>query len=496
MMKKFHRAITTGAYFVFTVLLLGIIGLTIANPGNHLIPWQMLLGTMAVTLLLIAGSVAWNRIYDRIGKQSRLYLLCLVLFGIALFVTSLGRQGNADTFTDYSQVYNAAWNLAEGKSLENTYYFLIYSNNLKPMLLLSLLFRCADFFHVARFAFILAVNVLQVLLVVWSCGYLPEKDGDTRWRFPVLVLFVFFLPAWGMVSAFYTDSMSFGLGIICLAFWKKAQQSDGKKSVPWLFTAAFALNLAVAWKITAVIPAIAGVVVLLWQRVRCSRKKVVIFFTAFLAFYLGMNLWADSYDVTGRAKVTANPVISWVALGMREDGSYINNKEYVDYLNTLQTTEEKKSYTLEYMRENKDALLEVSHWTKKLSRNFADGNLGVRDFLFIEYDDGTLLWNLFSPWGKYYWRTSQYCFCYLVSMYVLLLLGSLCCLRKLICGGEAPTILMICQLAFLGIFLFLMLWEANSRQLYNQMPGILLGAVSSLQYFQEIIIEKKRCKSV
>ena len=38
-----------------------------------------------------------------------------------------------------------------------------------------------------------------------------------------------------------------------------------------------------------------------------------------------------------------------------------------------------------------------------------------------------------------------------------------------------------------GIYIFLMLWEANNRQMYNQMPGLILGAVLSLR---EILLNK------
>lgn len=72
----------------------------------------------------------------------------------------------------------------------------------------------------------------------------------------------------------------------------------------------------------------------------------------------------------------------------------------------------------------------------------------------VEYSDGTLLWEMFSPWGKYYWRTCQYCFCYLVSMYVLLLIGMILSLRNIIRDQEPPVMLMICQLGFIGIVVF------------------------------------------
>ena len=208
-------------YLLFVCLMLCILGLAVAHPANNLISWQMLAGTLAGTGLLLAAGFLWNRIYDAIGRRTVLYVLCLAGFGMALFLTSLNREGNAYTLADYTQIYSAAMDLAAGKEISNASYFLIYSNNIKPMFLLSLLFRTANLLHLPAFRFLLAVNVLQVLLVVWGCGYLTEKNGDTRWRFPVLLLFMLFLPVWGMASVFYTDSMSFGLGILGLAFLKK-----------------------------------------------------------------------------------------------------------------------------------------------------------------------------------------------------------------------------------------------------------------------------------
>ena len=91
-----------------------------------------------------------------------------------------------------------------------------------------------------------------------------------------------------------------------------------------------------------------------------------------------------------------------------------------------------------------------------------------------------------------YWRTCQYCFCYLVSMYVLLLIGMILSLRNIIRDQEPPVMLMICQLGFIGIVVFLMFWEASGRQMYNQMPGILLGSVLSIEYFWKNLSLKPR----
>ena len=250
--------------------------------------------------------------------------------------------------------------------------------------------------------------------------------------------------------------------------------------------------LAIIWKITAIIPLIAGAMILLWQREKADRRVLMQYAAAAIVFGVGLQLWANTYDVTRKAAVTANPVMSWVALGMKEDGSWTNNTELVEQMYQFSTKEEKQQYCVEYIRENKADFFNVEHLRKKASYNFANGNLGASAFLNVEQNDQTLIWEMFSPWGSYYWRTSQLCYCYLVSVYVLLWIGMLFSLRNVIRGQNPPSLLMICQLGFFGIVVFLMLWEASGRQLYNQMPGILLGGVLSIDYFWKNLSIKPR----
>ena len=352
------------------------------------------------------------------------------------------------------------------------------------MLLLSVWFRVAVLLGISAFHFVLLRNVLLVLLVVWACGYLTEQNEDCRWRFPILLTFAFLLPLWDMVSVFYTDSMSFGLGILTLALLKKAGSTKTNKGkILWSVLAGVTTILAIIWKITAIIPLIACTMILLWQREKADRHVILSLVVSVIVFGVGLQLWANTYDVTRKAAVTANPVISWVALGMKEDGSWTNNTELVEQMYQFSTKEEKQQYCVEYIRENKADFFNAEHLRKKASYNFANGNLGASAFLNVEQNDQTLIWEMFSPWGSYYWRTSQLCYCYLVSVYVLLWIGMLFSLKNVIRRQNPPSLLMICQLGFFGIVVFLMLWEASGRQLYNQMPGILLGGVLSIDYF-------------
>ena len=398
---RIHKGVSIGAYSILIAFMLLLLWTVLRYPGNHLIPWQMALGVAAATVLLLAAGAAWNKIYTVTGRRNSLYAAALVLFGVLLYVVSLSRQGNENTLLDYTYVYRDALNLANGRELEDTNYFLTYSNNLKPMLLLSVLFRMALLMDVSPFYFVLLRNVILVMLVACACGYLAERNGDTCWRFPILLAFVFLLPMWEMTAVFYTDSMSFGMGILGLAFLKLAAASRGKRrQILWALLAAGMAVLAGTWKITVIIPLIACAVILLWQRVSVDRRVTLLFGGFVVILGVALQLWANSYEITKEASETANPVISWVALGMKEDGSWTNNREFVDHMYEFSTRQEKQQYSMEYIRENRSEFWNPVHLRKKASYNFANGNLGASAFLNVEYSDGTLLWEMFSPWGK------------------------------------------------------------------------------------------------
>lgn len=475
-------------YILLVIMMLVIIGCSIAYPRRRLISWQLVVGTLAGSAIFFAAVLLWRKYYASFRRLSFLYWICLLGLGVALFAVSLNRLGNTRALIDYMQVYSAAVDMALGKEPENAYYFHIYSNNYQPALLLSALFQVADILHVSREHFVLLISIFQVLLTVWACGFLTEKDGCKMWRFPILVAFAAFLPLWGMTSAFYTDTMSFGLGVQALAWGRFSRQLKRENCVGrmllWLF-AGVCVALGMAWKITTVTMLLAYVMVLCWQKAwtRDSIKNGGAILIAAIACTLGLNVWTDSHALAQEAEKTSNPVISWVALGMGDDGAYSTNYEFGYALNALETREQKETFSVQYIQEHMKECFSLEHFVKKLCRNYADGYTGVDDFFYCDIDDETMMWDLFGAYGKYYWRTSQYCFCYIAVIYVSFLLGLLCCLKRLKRGEELPLMLMVCQLAFAGMFCFLMVWEANNRQLYNQMPYFVVGAMMSMALF-------------
>lgn len=146
---------------------------------------------------------------------------------------------------------------------------------------------------------------------------------------------------------------------------KAGRAGENRSGVLWPVLAGLATVLAITWKITAIIPLIAGAMIALWKRAKINRRVAGQFVAAVVVFGVGINLWANTYELTEKAAVTANPVISWVALGMKEDGSWTNNTELVEQMYQFSTKEEKQQYCVEYIRENKADFFNVEHLRKR-----------------------------------------------------------------------------------------------------------------------------------
>lgn len=138
------------------------------------------------------------------------------------------------------------------------------------------------------------------------------------------------------------------------------------------------------------------------------------------------------------AKETSAPVISWVALGMKGAGDWSDNREYVAYVHSLPTKAEKTEYALQYIWDNRRDFWDISHLVKKIRCNFASGHLRTGKYTYTALKEHNPIW-------------------------------------------EIPAAKAIADPSLMGIIIFLMIWEANNRQLYNQVPVILPGAIMNVR---------------
>lgn len=503
-MLKLYRFFSLVVFVVMAVCMAAILVVGIRHPANHLISWQMAVGIFVGTVLVLVLVLLWEkwvlaRPFQVLG--GKLYPVLLLGYGSFIYLLSFFHRNSPGSFVDYSVVYNAAMQLAESGEITDAGYFLIYPNNFKLALYLGALFRAAIAVGFEDpYYFVLAIGVVQVLAAVWATDYLLRSVPRYEiYRIPLFAGYMFMLPIYANTQAFYTDQMSFWQAVCALACFLYAHRHCGDRKIFSVALAGFAGGLCAfgyTVKATALIPVIAAVIVYILVYLPSGEKEKKprpMLWAAFVIFFaltmLFTEKWANQYDVYRQSANTANPVSSWVAIGLVGDGSFGEDIEYSHTLNAMESKAEKKVYTSQYIREHSANFLDPTHFLAKLNCNFGDGSLGTKDYTYYALYPGNLIYELYAPWGKYYWRTQQICFVYLFVLYVSYFLGAVSGIILWAGKKEIPAQLLFVQLSFLGNIMFLMLWEANNRQLYNQVPILVLGWIINLVLIRKTLLK-------
>lgn len=142
------------------------------------------------------------KLYVYIGTILEAVLLLCVLFKRGSFY---------NTFPDYSFLYSGALEMAATGTIQNPRYFLTYSNNTIPMLILSRIFGFSNYIGVSEFYPTLMLSVLTVVASIWAVAVLLFDEKVETWILPAIVTVVVYIPIYVFTSSFYADTMSFGI---------------------------------------------------------------------------------------------------------------------------------------------------------------------------------------------------------------------------------------------------------------------------------------------
>ena len=502
---SFENTLLFVFYVFFSTLMAYILILSLLRPQNYLIPRQMIPVTILVSVLLFVLAFLWKKLSSKIQNSKHpktlaiIYPILLFLFFSVLYTIGM-LHGDHHTTGDYEILYVSASEMAKRKPLTYYHYFLVYGNNTQPMILLSVLIRISNLLPIGTFPFLLLLSTSLVTGSIHSVNILLG-DSNKQWRIPVLLFAFLCLPIYIFTSAFYTDTMSFGIGIIVLALLKTALQKTefNFKSVIYCILAAIFTFFGIAWKITSIIPLIAATIVFLIQKKgklpQNGLKKIIIFVTSFLALYLAAHFYFSAFSIYRDSKEYSNPNLAWVALGMRNDGSYAQNVAFSDDLNALTTKEEKNAFIKTYMKEHLSEAFTIRHFIDKTQHNFSGGKFTSSDFTAVGEHE-RILYEMMDPGGKYYWKTSQITFCYIALIYLFYLLGGIYGIIFSIKNKKISAMKIMTDISFVGIFLFLMIWESNNRQLYNQVPLFWLALFINLVLFMNFPFFSKKKDSL
>jgi len=411
--------------------------------------------------------------------KSLVLVLYLLLLFTVLIISSL-ICANPPT-SDYGELYESSLGLISGGDVRWS-YFAMFKNNYLLLLLLALIRLPAYWIGFDGFYMIVVVSALCVTLTALLVFKILEHFNLPVYIcFLSLVVYALFLPLYGCTYAFYSDQATILFTV--LPFYLVTSANDNKKGW-WAVTKCILAGLFTCmayWlKATAIIPMIAFLIVFMLTSLnRENARRLPIVIVAFVCFMIGFEfIWRAS--PSSRMEDSHMPLVHWIAIGSHGNGGFEENSDYAYIALATPTIEAKKDFALSYIKSNLSEMFSRAHILRKARHNFAAGFMGLSTYI---YEEDSPAFPFLSAYGAY----GGYTMMIATGMYYLLLLfnivGSVISVirRK----TDSTTVLgMTARLALFGLFVFLMFWEANNRQLYNHIPWLVItGMVTFSQLF-------------
>jgi len=420
-----------------------------------------------------------------------------VLFTVVTFFLNMTCRNDPFSIVDYDFVLKAAKEYAEiGASFDSS-YFNSFTVNAFLMLFLSAIIKLSNILNVSYYLLFAIISTVIDVSTMISCAYLAYAERrKLRDAAMAMLLVATFLPLYALNYFLYSDTMTFNIIVVVFSLFSLACNKEKKRDSIILYIVSGAvLAFGILMKFTIVIALIAvALVVVLKLNLRKYNKGLAVATISFLIFYMIGKSYVETRDFVKLAKNSENPVSSWIATGMSEDGSFASAMDYIVDINQMTTKEEKHQASMEYIRNNKDVFGDINHIVKKTERVYGLTSFGTSEYYIIAEPgyEGNRIIQYFNPYGVRYYQILDIICAHFGGILIIYILGIAFEIYFVLRKKGTATLTYVAEIAFIGYFFFLMLSETSHHQLYNAMPLVIVGAVLHLSRISDYIMEKKK----
>lgn len=468
-------------FVVYGIAMILILGLSILETENHLPASKMIILPVIMFVTLYLFGLFLKRTETFLCEKSK-FLLPVFLVSYGLLIYGIGLSGRCEPVHDQAAVYQGGLYFA-GLSEEISWsYFARCNNNIMPAVILGFIFRIGALGGlVDPYYFAVFVNVLQVLVAMYCMFRLSKERNGIVSAWLTVIMLGLFVPIIGHSKSLYTDGMSFCFGIVAFyLFFKNGKEKNKIRYALNIVLCGLVIGIGAATKMTVLITIIAILVFSLFEKNKKLFLNTCIAFGIALSVIVLCNHYTTTLPCEELRDSYGAPSVSYfMGIGMKGNGGYIDNQEYSIHLNTIYGMEEKEAWTRQYIKENAYEFLNRDHILQKLRYNFANGLLGCDIFVHTLEKDN-LLYRLMHYEGDYYWRYSMIMTAYMYTCYIWIIVNAAIMVFK---KQKVDSMRGVSLIALFGIMLYLMLFEAHNRQMYNHLTWLVLAASSGLAEF-------------
>ena len=459
-----------------------------------------LFGSSAVfvvyTLMLAGLSRLLKRIRTELLERCAAWLVPVFLLASLILMLLCGFWLAHEPFCDNAYVLHGAdivsryGNFPRGLDDYTYYYLLHFPNQWGFTMLLSLLPFERLTASIGSSGILYLLSVIESLLYAFSFFALlrtVKQRFGVRAQLQLTFCLASFFPHYAASAVLYTDTFSMPFVLLALCCMLQIDGNTPRKKAALLsFGCGLALLIGGLIKMTCLILLIATAIV--WLLTLPPKRAAVCLAVPLVIVTAGIK--AFNFSVAHRvfdpdeAAYNQVPLLHWVMMSLPTGDNYYGSSIEDDYSYTFGLMGDGASKA-EIMQSIRDRLGErlsafrsfkniYSGLLRKSANYMGDGTFGMTEML----DDAPLRPNILSEFvlydGAYYSFYVDLCggiwFAHLAA-------AALACLKD---AEKRRFDLAIPAIAFLGLMIFEMLWEARSRYMFNFAPLILVVSACGL----------------
>ena len=476
-MTRIRSGVIRAFYIVFSALFLSLSACAVFNfPATGCNPLIVLLLSALWLLLLVLAAGVLTRLVRGKPQLLRRIAVC-VLCCMAAVMVVFGRILETQPIFDFGALHYGAIAWAQTGSLgEYEAYFCKFPNNIGGVLFLKNLYTaaaaagCRDYYLIG--------TVANILLLVGTAALtmaIARRLAGDQGALTALLIWAGMLPLYFYAPIFYSDTLSMLFPLLTYLFYLRAAEAVSLPGrIAWMAGAGAACAVGMTIKFTVLIAFIAIALEILFNGP--VKRMLLPLLCAGAACALAMvSIHAYVYaTVLDREEVArkSTPYAHWVMMGLKGVGAY--NPEDYAFTDAIEDPDERRKADEQMIIERLHAYGPVglaAHLGCKAAYLVSSGTYGVEDFL----DDNPVYHTVLHEFGlqsgagfPVLSHTAQGLHA------ILLLLAALSAVRA---RRGAP---LVPRMAVFGLFLFLLMWEADPRYLLHFWPFLVLSGVMGL----------------
>lgn len=489
-MNRITHVLLRSFHILFALIIMFVIFQASVNNSQYYYDSTLILSTVLALTIMFIGCFFITKFQATIEKK---YNYILIIFLVVMYLIQVGVGLYFLRYVpawDLSAIYNGAIEWLEHGTIKSfEQYFYYYPNNFGGLIFLKFIFSIArllgitDYFMVATI-----INSILITLMMWAIVRICTKLLGKIYGIYSIVIMCLIYPFYFIGPVFYTDglSMVFPAIIYYLYLVSKECSSVYKRVSLYIFMGiltAFGAQI----KFTVLIIAIAIIIDILINKQLIKGLVLTLITTITLVVAISMT---DTIMYTNllnksQAEVQNTPYISWIMMGLKGNGTY--NGEDMSFVRSFDSVEDRDTAIKQEIVDRIETyglsgmfnLIE-----NKTQRCFGDGTLGLSDFLDDSPEKETVFHQFITYDGDYYFIYRTLCHGTFMAILILMLLSGVECVINTKSNNYtsiAP------KAAFLGIWLFLMMWESTARYFSNFISMMIVVATMGMIYCIRII---------